>query len=82
MTQRGVGVASALASIIEPTMRGTPVTRRQRQQQQIAIDLSEGRFARVLVMSREHLAEFPDDVDVQLAAEIAARATGEEAPGE
>jgi hypothetical protein len=50
------------------------VTRRERQQQQIAVDLSQGRFARVLVMSREHLAEFPDDVDVQLAAVLATRA--------
>lgn len=57
-------------------MRGAPVTRRERQQQQIAIDLSRGGFARVLVMSREHLAEFSDDVDVQLDAELAARATG------
>jgi hypothetical protein len=80
-SQRGISVASALASIIESTMRGAQVTRRERQQQQIAIDLSRGRFARVLVMSREHLAEFPDDVDVQLAAELAARETGGEAPG-
>lgn len=50
------------------------MTRRERQQQQIAVDLSQGRFARVLVMSREHLAEFPDDVDVQLAAVLATRA--------
>ena len=80
MIQRRIGVASALASIIESTMRGAPVTRRERQQQQIAIDLSRGRFARVLVMSCEHLAEFPDDVDVQLAAELAARAIGPVAP--
>jgi len=57
------------------------VTRRERQQQQIAIELSRGRFSRVFVLSREHLAEFPDDIDVQLAAELAARATGREAPG-
>jgi hypothetical protein len=55
------------------------VTRRERQQQQIAVELSRGRFARVLVLSREHLAEFPGDVDVQLAGELAARATGEAA---
>ena len=30
-------------------------------------------FARVLVLSREHLADFPDDTDVQSAAEHAAR---------
>lgn len=30
-------------------------------------------FARVLVLSREHLAEFPDDVDVREAADAAAR---------
>jgi hypothetical protein len=57
-------------------MRGAPVSRRERQQQQIAIELSQGQFARVLVMSRDHLAEFPDDVDVRLAAELAARASG------
>jgi hypothetical protein len=50
------------------------VTRRERQQQQIATELSRSRWARVLAMAREHLAEFPEDVDVQLAAELAARA--------
>lgn len=57
----------------------SPVTRRERQQQQIAIEISRGHFARVLVIAREHLAEFPDDIDVQLAVALAARATGEAA---
>jgi hypothetical protein len=78
--QRGVGGASALGSIIRLDDERCAVTRRERQQQQIAIELSRGRFARVFVMAQEHLAEFPDDVDVQLAAELAARANGGEAP--
>ena len=57
------------------------MSRRERQQQQIAIELSKGRFSRVLVLSQEHLAEFPGDVDVMLAAEVAARASGRDAPG-
>jgi hypothetical protein len=50
------------------------VTRRQRQQRQIETELSAGRWAEVMVMACEHLAEYPDDVDVRLAAELAARA--------
>ena len=50
--------------------------RRERQQQQVASALARGHFARVLVLAREHLAEFPDDEDVTRAAE-AARAAWE-----
>ena len=45
--------------------------RRERQQQQVASALARGHFARVLVLAREHLAEFPGDQDVSLAAEVA-----------
>ena len=45
--------------------------RRKRQQQQVASALARGHFARVLVLAREHLAEFPGDKDVRLAAEVA-----------
>jgi hypothetical protein len=44
------------------------VSRRERQQQQISSALARGHYARVLVLSREHLVEFPDDEDVQAAA--------------
>jgi len=50
--------------------------RRARQQRQVASALARGHFARVLVLAREHLAEFPDDEDVIRAAE-AARAAWE-----
>jgi hypothetical protein len=33
--------------------------------------LAHGHYARVLVLAREHLAEFPDDDDVRDAAERA-----------
>jgi hypothetical protein len=56
------------------------VTRRERQQQQIAMALARGHFARVLVMASEHLEEFPDDPDVRVAAKLAALATGWETP--
>jgi hypothetical protein len=50
--------------------------RRERQQQQVASALARGHFARVLVLAREHLAEFPGDDDVRRAAD-AARAAWE-----
>jgi hypothetical protein len=50
------------------------VTRRERQQRQIETELYAGRWAQVMVMARDHLAEFPDDVEVRLAAEVAAAA--------
>jgi hypothetical protein len=49
------------------------VSRRQRQREQIVAALRQRDFGRVLVLSREHLAEFPDDVEVGAAAEEAAR---------
>jgi hypothetical protein len=50
------------------------MSRRERQQQQIASALARGHYARVLVLAREHLAEFPDDDDVIAAAAEARRA--------
>ena len=52
------------------------MTRRERQQQHVALALERGHYARVLVLAREHLAEFPDDDDVRRAAEIARAAWG------
>jgi hypothetical protein len=48
--------------------------RRERQQQQIDSALARGHYARVLVLAREHLAEYPDDVEVIAAADAARRA--------
>ena len=47
------------------------MSRRERQQQQIAAALARRQFARVLVLAREHLAEYPDDDEVQEAAAVA-----------
>ena len=47
------------------------MTRRERQQQHIASALERGHYARVLVLAREHLAEFPEDDGVRKAAEVA-----------
>jgi hypothetical protein len=47
------------------------MSRRERQQQHIASALERGHYARVLVLAREHLAEFPDDDAVRDAAERA-----------
>ena len=47
------------------------MSRRERQQQQVASALAQRHFARVLVLAREHLAEFPDDDDVRDAATVA-----------
>jgi hypothetical protein len=49
------------------------VSRRERQQQQIVAALAQRHYARVLVLAREHLAEYPGDPEV-LAAEAEARA--------
>jgi hypothetical protein len=54
------------------------VSRQERQQQQIATELARGNLARVLVLAAEHLTEFPDDLDVQLAAALAGRAMARE----
>jgi len=47
------------------------MSRRERQQQHIAAALERGHYARVLVLAREHLAEYPGDEDVREAAEAA-----------
>jgi hypothetical protein len=56
------------------------MNRRERQQQQVTSALARRHYARVLVLAREHLAEFPDDADVRAAAE-AARAAWERPQG-
>jgi hypothetical protein len=50
------------------------LSRRERQQQQIATALDRRHYARVLVLAREHLAEYPDDGAVRAAAAIAREA--------
>jgi hypothetical protein len=49
------------------------VSRRDRQREEIMSSLRCQQYTRVLVLSREHLAEFPDDVDVLAAADEAER---------
>ena len=44
------------------------MSRRERQQQHIVAALERGHYARVLVLAREHLAEFPGDEEVRDAA--------------
>jgi hypothetical protein len=56
------------------------VTRRERQQQQIATALARGEVSRALVLTREHLAEFPEDLEIQAAVEQTARPATPEAP--
>jgi hypothetical protein len=63
-------------------MEGVHVGRRERQQQQIASALERGDYARVVVLAREHLAEFPDDDDVRFAAARAEQARRSEEPEE
>ena len=41
--------------------------RRERQSEEIMSALERRQYARVLVLSREHLAEFPDDEEVRAA---------------
>jgi hypothetical protein len=50
------------------------MTRRERQQKQVGSALERGHYARVIVLAREHLAEYPDDDDVRAAAELAREA--------
>ena len=47
------------------------MSRRERQKHQVASALAQRHFARVLVLAREHLAEFPEDDDVRDAANAA-----------
>ena len=49
------------------------MSRRDRQHDEIMSALSRRLYARALVLSREHLAEFPDDVEVAWAADQARR---------
>jgi hypothetical protein len=49
------------------------MSRRERQQAQISSALALGHIARALVLAREHLSEFPDDVVVRDTAEKATR---------
>lgn len=53
------------------------MSRRERQQQQIQSALGRGHYARVLVLAREHLGEFPDDEEVRQAAARARAAWGQ-----
>jgi hypothetical protein len=47
------------------------VNRQERQREEVMSALIRRQFSRVLVLSREHLAEFPDDADVRVAADHA-----------
>ena len=49
------------------------MSRRERQRDEIMSTLRRQHYNRVVVLSREHLAEFPDDVDVRAAADEAER---------
>ena len=49
------------------------MSRRERQRAEILLAERSGQYVRVLVLSREHLAEFPDDTQVEAAAAIATR---------
>lgn len=49
------------------------MSRRERQRDEIMSTLRRQHYTRVVVLSREHLAEFPDDVDVRAAADEAER---------
>jgi hypothetical protein len=56
------------------------VTRRERQREEIISALTRRHYTRVLVLSREHLAEFPDDGAVRAAADLAQRQQRRQAP--
>jgi hypothetical protein len=58
------------------------MTRRERQSEQIAAALGSGDCARVLVLAREHLAEFPSDEEVEAMAVEARRRSAEVDPDE
>ena len=67
--------------MIEPSPpRGEGVGRRERQQREIATELARHNYARVVVLTREHLAEFPEDDGVRAAAGIARRAAAPTEP--
>jgi hypothetical protein len=52
---------------------GVKVSRRERQRHEIRSALAGRHYARALVLSREHLAEFPSDRDVAAALDEALR---------
>ena len=47
------------------------MVRRERQRDQILLALDRQQYARVVVLSSQHLSEFPDDVVVRAAADDA-----------
>jgi hypothetical protein len=49
------------------------MSRQERQRDEISAALDAGDCARVLVLAREHLAEFPSDEDVKVFAAEARR---------
>jgi hypothetical protein len=51
--------------------QGVHMGRRERQRDQILLALNRQQFARVVVLSSQHLTEFPDDVVVRAAADEA-----------
>jgi len=63
--------SAGVTTLDELSHDGGNVSRRERQQQQVASALAQRHYARVLVLAREHLAEFPDDDDVRDAATLA-----------
>jgi hypothetical protein len=54
--------------------------REERQRDEIMSALRRHEYGRVLVLSREHLVEFPDDDAVQAAADEALRRTRRKRP--
>src|SRR5262245_12396080 len=56
--------------------RSSAMSRRERQQEQVVRALERGHTARALVLAREHLREYPDDVVVRDAAAKAERLMG------
>jgi len=52
------------------------MSRRERQQEQILRALARGHLARALVLAREHLREYPEDIVVRDAAVKAERLMG------
>jgi hypothetical protein len=81
--QACVAIASGARSTLQCHARaGDGMSRHERQREQIVAALGRRQFARVLVLSREHLAEFPDDLVVQAASALAADALASSADDE
>ena len=66
--------------LVGPSRMEPTVSRDERQRQQVRAALARGHYARVLVLAREHLAEFPDDEIVRAA--LAEATAAWEHPGE